>query len=151
MQVPKSRACSSFPSYFSSFISYSLLAYPSVHFSPRSVILPYFLMHFHILYSIILSKLNNFQDKLWASSYCPTHTPWTYFLTGFSFWLLESKKGSVMPHTALHISGYACVVYLIILQLFSETASFYKKLTIWCVRVKGHGGEDRLYTQRKRN
>lgn len=50
-----------------------------------------------------------------------------------------------MPHTVLHISGYACVVYLIILQLFSETASFYKKLTIWYVRVKGHGEEKGLY------
>lgn len=30
-----------------------------------------------------------------------------------------------MPHIVLQTSGYACVVYLIIPQLFSETASFY--------------------------
>lgn len=56
-----------------------------------------------------------------------------------------------MPHIVLQISGYACVVYSIIPQLFSEIALFTQKITIWCVRDRGQGGERRLCFYLKEN
>ena len=44
-----------------------------------------------------------------------------------------------MPHTVSYISGYACVVYLIIPRLFSETASFYTEIDNMVCQRYGSG------------
>lgn len=75
MQVPISELIQASFLFFSSFISYSLLTL-SVHFSPTSVILPYFLMYFHVLYSIILSKLNNFKINYGPHLIVQRHVPY---------------------------------------------------------------------------
>lgn len=48
-----------------------------------------------------------------------------------------------MPHTVLYISGYACVVYLIIRWLVSETASFYTEIDNGMSEIRVR--EERVY------
>lgn len=143
------------------FLYLLLLAYPLACFSPTSVIFPTFWCT-PISYTVSsLPKSNNLQDKLCSTHLCPlsslfnnrqtvtdrhTHTPnGLVSCPGLSFWLLESKKGSVKPHIVLQISGYACVVYLIIPQLFSETASFYTERQYGVSEIGGREKVDCIF------